>query len=36
MFGEIQPLLVAALPYLVPILIVGVGIRWWWEWRRPR
>jgi hypothetical protein len=34
MFGEILPLLVAALPYVVPILVVAVGIRYWWEWRR--
>jgi hypothetical protein len=34
MFGEIQHLPSAALPYVVPILVVAVGIRYWWERRR--
>jgi hypothetical protein len=38
-FGEAQNALIAAGPYLVPVLVIGVGIRLWWERRqakRPR
>lgn len=34
MLAEVQHLLLTALPYLLPLLVVGVGIRCWWEWRR--
>ena len=34
MLGELQTALVAALRYLVPFLVIAVGIRLWWDWRR--
>lgn len=38
MFGYVQDALLDALftapPYVLPVLVIAVGVRYWWEWRR--